>query len=576
MSAKKKNIFGLTIRNLSLIAIEIEASKNKAKVVNYSKVNLEPLVVADNCNIMKPEKFKEALRKLLTEAKKGPIKTKSVIISIPEEKTFSHQVEIPKENENDEKSIKRIARDYVPIELNEAIVDYYTVKNYSQDKSIMNLNFVAVQKNIILPLIETLKEAGLEVLGVDIDRNSLIRFCNNNLHPNKGDFMVVNIGPEASMLSILGPSGTPYTIEMKAGMDIMMMQTSDTMTLVQKGVKLKKIVENQEPLELKTIYLMGTHPNMGEIKGNFKAELPGVEVLDEPDYIIKDKEVNWEYTETIGLALKSITTEAAGGEINLVTADIKEKLEARRMEPVLKRYFFIIYILIVGGALFSSVMVVENYLNYKISAQEIEVYADKASNPYLTETARATNERLQMQQQIETILADQISIIDLIEKFEEYNTENVKMQSMNYSMDMYNNHTIKFQAKVIDRESTEELLTKLDEDYYFKDINSPLENLTKKGERTVNIDMTLDMNSIMAAENPPEEEIIQEETEGATGGDNTENETTPAIDEGEGVTENETPKPPQTPKTPSKPDSQENPNTTDIPATPAAPEENNG
>ena len=147
---------------------------------------------------------------------------------------------------------------------------------------------------------------------------------------------------------------------------------------------------------------------------------------------------------------------------------------------------------------------------------------------------------------------------------------------MSYSMDMYNNHTIKFQAKVIDRESTEELLTKLDEDYYFKDINSPLENLTKKGERTVNIDMTLDMNSIMAAENPPEEEIIQEETEGATGGDNTENETTPAIDEGEGVTENETPKPPQTPKTPSKPDSQENPNTTDIPATPAAPEENNG
>ena len=173
-----KKIFGLEIRNSALTAVELKYGKTGPRVVNYSRVELDSGVVEDDSIIVNSEAFNESLRKLLLKGKRGPISAKGVVISIPEEKTFNHHINIPKEYADNEEYIKSIASDYIPINLNEAVIDWAILKTKNINQNEVTINFVAVQKNIIELLIKKLSDNGLKVLGVDICENSLVRYCN--------------------------------------------------------------------------------------------------------------------------------------------------------------------------------------------------------------------------------------------------------------------------------------------------------------------------------------------------------------------------------------------------------------
>ena len=129
MNNTLKNTFGLAISNSLLTAVELSYGKAGLRVINFSKLELEPGIVDDDCIIVNPEAFKDALMKLMLEAKNGPITSHNVIIMIPEEKTFSHSLSVPKEKEEDEDFIINAARDFIPITLDEAVIDYKKIKN---------------------------------------------------------------------------------------------------------------------------------------------------------------------------------------------------------------------------------------------------------------------------------------------------------------------------------------------------------------------------------------------------------------------------------------------------------------
>ena len=124
MEKPLKNSFGLEISNSALTAVELTYGKNGLKVVNFARVELESDIVEDDSIIVNPEAFKAALMKLLREGYAGPFSSRNVIISVPEEKTFAHHLCIPNEHRHDDKYIMQLAKDFIPIELGEAVIDY--------------------------------------------------------------------------------------------------------------------------------------------------------------------------------------------------------------------------------------------------------------------------------------------------------------------------------------------------------------------------------------------------------------------------------------------------------------------
>ena len=243
--------FGLYISNTSLTAVEISREKFGLKVVNYSKIELEPEIIEDNCIVLNNQAFQDALRKLLLDANNGPIKAKNVIISIPIEKTFTHKLSIPKEHCNDSEYINNEAKNFIPITLDETIADYQIIKGDKNDKN-LNYNFVATQKSIINPLIKILKEINLNVVGVDTNKNSLIRACNNEYQKNDGDFMIMYINSVKTVLTISTSSGMSYHTNIYSGGEIFCKLTQEEIKLPTKKsaqdiiIKLKRDKERTE------------------------------------------------------------------------------------------------------------------------------------------------------------------------------------------------------------------------------------------------------------------------------------------------------------------------------------------
>jgi type IV pilus assembly protein PilM len=535
MGKPYKNTFGLAISNSVLTAVELDYGKAGLRILNYSKVELEPGIVEENCIIINPQIFKDSLLKLLLEAKNGPITSRNVIIPICEEKTFSHYLNIPREYAGNEEYIEIAAKDFIPIALDEAIIDYKQVKNKPDEKN-ATLHFVAVQKTIINPLIKILEEAGLNVMAVDTIKNSAIRSYENRFHKNEGDFMIVNISMEKSILNICASTGFRYDIDVNVGgrhfdeklkeilqiptikdiHSLLMQFHADKNSLkpeqyesIQKGLKkcfepfikksieLVKAVENQQEFKLKTIYLMGCHSCIPGLKEIFIKTFPKVGIKDKLEYIELDETTELFYINAIGSALRAILPEADENDVNLLPAKKKYELYIAKTAPAIRRYLFGFTVLFGVFLIFSGVLTTKAFTAYRVSSQQAKLLEEKTLNPYLTETAKAKQHKTQLESQMITILKDSVPGSQIMKKIDSYNLDGKNM--INAAFTIVNNKEIdmRLRAKTVSREETEKFIVELETDPYYLEVISPLSNLVGQGERFVNMDLKLNAVSVI-------------------------------------------------------------------------------
>ncbi|MBU0727775.1 pilus assembly protein PilM [Patescibacteria group bacterium] len=536
MSNIFKNIFGLEISNTSLTAVELAHGKSGFRVVNYSMVSLEPGIVEDDCIIVNIEGFKEALKTVLLEAKNGPITSKNVIISIPEEKTFGHHIDVPKEHSKDEEFIKNLAKDFIPIELNDAIIDFKQIKE-GLNKKIVTFNFVAIQKNIVNSLINALKDEGLNVVGVDVNKNSIIRYCNNRFNSNEGSFAIVNIELEKSTISIANPSGHSHNLSAQIGgeefdnkiKEILNISSTEELhnlifaskhneslikpedrsnirsqlnnefeLIIQKTKDLIRAISSQEDIDLQTIYLIGCHSCVPGLKETFQETFPDINIKQDLEYIKLDETTELFYPKAIGLAIRGTLIEEYENEINLLPNERKEEIETAQLLPMVMRYSLLVYLIVIVFMLFAGISITESYLEHKITKQEAILYEEQTKNPYLKQVAQATQQKIQLESQINKILADTIPVSRVMRKIDDYNVNGISLININYSMNKANEHIMRLRGKVANRELTEELIVELEEEAFFREVDSPLSNLVGKGDRFVNMDLILDPEAIIA------------------------------------------------------------------------------
>ena len=549
-----KKTFGLAISNTALTAVEVSRGKFGLKVVNYSRIELKPNIIEDNCIIINEQAFQDALKKLLLNAKKGPITAKNVIISIPIEKTFSHKLLIPKEHYNDDDYINNEAKDFIPITLDEAIVDYQIINGKKSDKNI-NYNFVAIQKSIINPLINTLKEVDLNVVGVNTDKNSLIRTCNNEYQKNEGDFLIMYIDSVKTILTINTASGMSYHTNIYSGgekfckliqeelklptpknaQDIIIKYKKDpnSITAEQKSAiqkklqdeynsiviktnELIKIIKNQEDLNLKTIYLIGKCSGSPGISETIKVNYPKIEIKQQLSYVEINNEAETHYSHAIGLALKDVIGISRENDINLLPNVSREKIEATRIIPIVKKYLIGISLLFGCLMILFGTMAGRNYMDYRFGARELNILNEKTMNPYLNEIAKTNQEKTQLKNAIMNILEDAVPGSQIMKLIDNYNSNGVGLINVSYKINSKKEIEIRIRAKTISRNETENFILKLEQNPYFFEVESPLTNLAGKGECFININLKLDPYKIINGyeqEKKQEEKEIKEELE---------------------------------------------------------------
>jgi len=495
---KTKNIFGLSINETALKAIQISEKNKMVHIDSYSSVELESGTITNHATISNPEAFQKSVEKLI---KKSEIKGTNVILSIPDKVVFSHTIIIPAEEEGNHSVIMRTARDYVPIDFNEAITDY---KLISRSETSLTYTFSAIPKKIIDSITVTLKNIGIEVVAIDIDKNSVLRTCDNPLLDIKKDILSLRIYEKRVVLDLKTSTGAihQHSINIQSGhlnnhkegaKNIKI--SKEVLVIAMQIADFIHLINNKESITLRSVFIF-SHQKGHELIEALKKQFPEADFFEGLSYL-DNKQNLLDVVPVVGLALRGMMLKEFENEINLISSEKREAVTSIRLQPYLIKGLSFLFILLSVIFVSLSFLATKTYIHKVTIEKEAQWAAEKTQNPYLNNLANDIQQNNQVLRQINSLLQKSIPASLLMSIVDSHNSLETMLVNAQYILNKNGLATLGFRSKVIDRPNTEKLIISFEESPYFDDIVSPLSNLVGKGERFVNINMSINLPLLM-------------------------------------------------------------------------------
>lgn len=211
---KPASRIGIDIGTASIKIIELEKSAGRFNLKNYGLFELKgnasptpsPMPAMDKGILKLPDgEIIWGIREVISKAK---IKARDVVASIPSFSTFSTVIQMPYLTEGDlAKSIPFEARKYIPIPLNEVVLDWSIIdiaKRPEMEKTGMRPTTVevfiaAVPRDETVRYQRIIQGAGLNLRALELENAALIRgLLGNDLNPAA----IVNIGGRSTSILI--------------------------------------------------------------------------------------------------------------------------------------------------------------------------------------------------------------------------------------------------------------------------------------------------------------------------------------------------------------------------------------
>jgi type IV pilus assembly protein PilM len=170
---KPKQI-SLDIGGSSLVAIEVSGGADRLKLRGCWEWPLSEGLVVDG-EIVDADLFARELRAFANQNK---LRNRNVQVSVSNQKVIVRSVEMPDMTEEELRgAIEFQAQDYIPIPVEEAVMDFQIVgkKTSADGVSRQEVLLVAAQSTMISTLHTAIKQAGLRVSGIDVSSMALVR-----------------------------------------------------------------------------------------------------------------------------------------------------------------------------------------------------------------------------------------------------------------------------------------------------------------------------------------------------------------------------------------------------------------
>ncbi len=169
--SQKTEAFGLDISDLSLKIIKLD----KAKLTSFGETKI-PLGIIKEGEVRDKEKLSQIIEKAVKEVKGKRLKSKYVILSLPEEKSFLDVFQIPlMKKEEVESAVRFEAENHIPIPLDEVYFDFKQIQSIFNQKKYQEVLISACPKKIVDSYVEAAKGAGLQPRALEIECLAIIR-----------------------------------------------------------------------------------------------------------------------------------------------------------------------------------------------------------------------------------------------------------------------------------------------------------------------------------------------------------------------------------------------------------------
>lgn len=167
--------FGLDISDLSLKIIKLEKTGEGLRLSSFGETRIPPGII-EGGEVKKAENLAEIIKKSLKEVKGKKIKTKYVISSLPEEKSFLDILQIPIMKEEEiENAVRFEAENHIPLKLDDVYFDFEKIQPISKQKRYQEILIAATPRDIVDPYFKALEQAGLRPLALEIESLAIVR-----------------------------------------------------------------------------------------------------------------------------------------------------------------------------------------------------------------------------------------------------------------------------------------------------------------------------------------------------------------------------------------------------------------
>jgi type IV pilus assembly protein PilM len=165
---------GLDIGTDFIRAAQVKASGTDNSLTAYGLIPM-PLGAVVEGEVVDPESVSMAIKELWH---RSGIRNKTVAVGVSNQKVVVRLIDLPyMERAELTGAIQYQAQDYVPIPIEEAIIDFQIIGDYMTpaDEHMMEVLLVAAQRDMIGNIVRAVEGAGLRLVQVDVTAFALVR-----------------------------------------------------------------------------------------------------------------------------------------------------------------------------------------------------------------------------------------------------------------------------------------------------------------------------------------------------------------------------------------------------------------
>lgn len=165
----KPTAFGIDISESSLKIAKLEKKGDALKLVSFGEAKI-PLGVIRDGKVTDTKVLSDIIKKAVLKVKGKRLKTKYVVCSLPEEKSFLDVLQIPFVKEEEmEATVRFEAENNIPVSLDKVYFDFQKIPSTQRQPKYQEVLIAAAPREIVDSYLEALRGARLQPQAMEIE-----------------------------------------------------------------------------------------------------------------------------------------------------------------------------------------------------------------------------------------------------------------------------------------------------------------------------------------------------------------------------------------------------------------------
>jgi len=235
----EEEAFGLDINDLSLKIVKLD-KKGKGFVLSSFREEKIPANVIEDGVIKDEATLAKIIQSACSTVKGKKIKTKYVIASLPEEKSFLQVIQMPEMSEEELKlAVPLEAENYIPLPISEVYLDYQVISQIKNNFSHPEVLIVGMPKKIVDSYVSCFKKAGLMPLILEVESEAVVRALVKK-ETNSALLVLVDFGEDNTDFVVYSGNSIRFTCSIPVSSRLLTEAISDSMKIsISEAEKLK-------------------------------------------------------------------------------------------------------------------------------------------------------------------------------------------------------------------------------------------------------------------------------------------------------------------------------------------------